>query len=146
MSYLEQIKQLLPYKHYFIDDFWEICPFDFETLTYSRHHPKVVYLHVGLVWARLSGMGTVEAGEYFKRHHSTVVYAEQRILNSLINKKFGYVEYGDIINEIGTYYESTMAILEVEKTDDVYQDHYASLVNMENKWYQLRNTKIWKNS
>jgi hypothetical protein len=146
MRYLKQIKDLIPYKHYFLSDFWKICPYNLEDLTSSRQRKKLVYLHVGMVWARLSGMSTEKVGEYFNRDHSSVTHAEKAILEVLLNPKFGHKEYLENIDKIKRVYENSMLILNVEKTDDVYQDYYASLVNMENNWYYLRNTKIWKNS
>jgi hypothetical protein len=147
MDKLYEIKKHLKEKHYHLEDFWLACPYTFEELIANRKYKRIIYLHIGMVWARLSGLSTLQTGEMFKRHHSTVTHAEQCVLNTLESVKFGKKEYLEVIEKVLYFYKVNSDILDVVKTEDTYQDHYASMVFLENKAYQLVNKrKIWKNA
>lgn len=147
MDKLEKIKTHLNQRKFYMEDFWSACPYSIEELSATRKHQTLVYLHVGMVWARLTRLSTLEVGKMFNRNHSTVTHAEKCILNTLENIKFGKKEYLEVIEKVLYFYKVNSDILDVVKTEDTYQDHYASMVFLENKAYQLVNKrKIWKNA
>ena len=80
-----------------------------------------------MVWARLSGLSPSEAGEKFKRDRTTVLNAENLVLRTLINPKFGRSEYITIIERI----INNAVLLPV--TDDVWQNYLISNVYMETR-------------
>ena len=124
---IEEIERKVGAQYYNLEDFWYICPYDLDTLTRSRQTKYIIYLHVGMVWARLSGLSPSEAGEKFKRDRTTVLNAENLVLRTLINPKFGRSEYITIIERI----INNAVLLPV--TDDVWQNYLISNVYMETR-------------
>jgi hypothetical protein len=116
---IELIRSMVNAKRYHMDDFWDACPYTLEEICKTRKVETLVYLHVGMVWMRLSGISLVRSGEYFKRDHSTASHAERLILVTLENPKFGKVEYAEIIDSI------LQKTARLRPTNDVWQDYYA---------------------
>lgn len=130
MEYTDKIQQINNYlklKKYRMEAFWFVCPFNLETLIKDKRDFKIDYLHVGMVWARLSGMSSAKVGRYFKRDHSSVLHAEKKILEVIENKRFGRASKLKILNLCK---EAENQIL---STHDVWQDYLASMVLLESK-------------
>jgi hypothetical protein len=130
MEYTDNIQQIHDYlklKKYRMESFWYVCPFNLEALLKDRKPLKIDYLHVGMVWARLSGMSSDKTGKYFKRDHSSVLYAEKKILEVLENKRFGRPSKLKILNLCK---EAEYKIL---PSNDIWQDYLASMVLLESK-------------
>jgi len=123
-------------ERYSLYDFWYICPFSKEELLKNRKRTRINYLHVGMVWSRLSGNSLQKTGEIFKRDHSTVVHAEKNVLKSLENSIFGSPEHLQIIEAIKN------RCINPEKTEDIWQDYLSSQALMET----LITNKLCKNN
>ena len=65
--------------------FFEVCPIPMnDLLGSSRLQRTVGWRTVGMVWMRLAGLTQTQAGEMFNRHHTTVIYAENQVLDALM--------------------------------------------------------------
>lgn len=122
---LESIKSFIKANRYHMDDFWDVCPYSLDELCKSRKIKTNVYLHVGMVWMRLSGKSLHHVGKAFKRDHTTVSYAEKSILLTLENVKFGKPEYIEIIQS------ALQKTSFLKPTDDLWQDYYACQTYLE---------------
>jgi len=98
-EHLTKIKQATNCERYDMNDFYSVCPFEIKEIHgKSRLSPIVRWRHVGLVWGRLCGMTMQEIGKEFKRDHSTVIYAEGMVANSL--DKWGDKWMEDILFQV----------------------------------------------
>lgn len=123
---LEKIRTYLKFNRYNFHIFWKVCPYSLKEITSSRKAEFVKYLHVGIIWARLSGMTQMQTGKYFKRDHSTVVDVEKNMLNTLEDVRFGNNEYIKILDNLKEFDDLISSSL------DIHQDYLASLVLLEN--------------
>jgi chromosomal replication initiation ATPase DnaA len=64
--------------------FFEVCPIPLNDLLGSSRLQRIVsWRTVGMVWMRLSGMTLKQSGDMFNRNHTTVMHAENQILDAL---------------------------------------------------------------
>ena len=64
--------------------FFEVCPIPLNELLGSSRLQRIVsWRTVGMVWMRLSGMTLKQSGDMFNRNHTTVMHAENQILDAL---------------------------------------------------------------
>jgi hypothetical protein len=122
---LEALKSFIKAKNYHMDDFWDICPYELYELCKSRKLETNVYLHVGMVWMRLSGKSLKSTGTAFKRDHTSVSHAEKVVLSTFENVKFGKIEHIEIIEAI----MQNASI--IRPTYDLWQDYYACQAYLE---------------
>jgi chromosomal replication initiation ATPase DnaA len=64
--------------------FFEVCPIPLNDLLGTSRLQRIVsWRTVGMVWMRLSGMTLKQSGDMFNRNHTTVMHAENQILDAL---------------------------------------------------------------
>ncbi len=98
-EHLKKIKQATNCERYDMNDFYSVCPFTrAEMRGASRLKNVARWRQVGMVWARLSGLGLDESAKLFDRNHSTAIYAEKIVSYSL--DKWGDKWIESIILEI----------------------------------------------
>jgi hypothetical protein len=87
MKQSEQLKKIMKAtncERYDMNDFYAVCPFTKEELKGKSRLKNVArWRQVGMVWARLSGLGLDESAKMFNRNHSTAIYAEKIVSYSL---------------------------------------------------------------
>ncbi len=125
------IMDRLQLNRYDITDVLEICPFHlWELQSKTRTRELTMWRDICMIWVWLSGESTVAASRRFNRDHSTLIYAIQKLNDTLDG--FGFWELRDILERI-----KYQIRCEVQQTPDINVNEMVSLILLENEFQYL---------
>lgn len=126
-----ELMDRLQLNRYDIQDVLEICPFDlWELQSKKRTRELTMWRDVSMIWVWLQGASTVQAARRFNRDHSTLIYAVQKLADTLDG--FGFWELRDILDRI-----KYQIRCEVQQTPEICVNEMVSLVLLENEFQAL---------